>query len=136
MSEIAEVRSTQKSLEEKFTPLQELVVNQLEAVNAQIEAAGSGKDTLAKLADEFRTFRVLMYSVLGTMRRQLTECSQQIDDLATRSRRKALIIHGVPHHLSRFRTDWGRPVRITTGLFWSGLPVWISNSQSGGPKPD
>lgn len=97
MSEIAEVRSKQKSLEERFTPLQELVTTQLEAVNAQIQATAPAKDTISKLAEEFRTFRELIYGVLKLLRHQITDCSRQIDWLATKSRRKALIIQGIPH---------------------------------------
>ncbi|KAF9799424.1 hypothetical protein SFRURICE_003121 [Spodoptera frugiperda] len=96
MSEIAEVRSTQKSLEEKFAPLQDLVTKQMEALQAQIQAAGPSKDTIAKVAEEFRTFRELIFGVLKLLRGQMSECSRQIDELATRSRRKALIVQGMP----------------------------------------
>ncbi|KAF9793637.1 hypothetical protein SFRURICE_001996 [Spodoptera frugiperda] len=96
MSEIDEVRSTQKSLEEKFAPLQDLVTKQMEALQAQIQAAGPSKDTIAKVAEEFRTFRELIFGVLKLLRSQMSECSKQIDELATRSRRKALIIQGMP----------------------------------------
>ncbi|KAF9813316.1 hypothetical protein SFRURICE_015798 [Spodoptera frugiperda] len=68
MSEIAEVRSAQKSLEEKFTPLQDLVTKQMEALQTQIQAAGSSKDTIAKVAEEFRTFRELIFGVLKLLR--------------------------------------------------------------------
>ncbi|KAF9406983.1 hypothetical protein HW555_012840 [Spodoptera exigua] len=96
MSQIEEVRSTQKSLEEKFVPLEEMFTKKLEAIQAQIQTAGPAKDTIAKVAEEFRAFRELMYGLLGLLRQQIVECSRQIDDLETRSRRKALIIQGVP----------------------------------------
>ncbi|KAF9409521.1 hypothetical protein HW555_000997 [Spodoptera exigua] len=96
MTQIAEVLSNQKSLEERFTPLEAMFMQKMEAVQAQIQAAGPAKDTIAKVAEEFRTFRELMFSLLGLLRRQITECSRQIDDMETRSRRKALIMQGIP----------------------------------------
>ncbi|KAF9408773.1 hypothetical protein HW555_011648 [Spodoptera exigua] len=96
MSQIAEVLSNQKSLEERFTPLEAMFTQKMEAVQAQIQAAGPAKDTIAKVAEEFRTFRELMFGLLGLLRHQITECSRQIDEMETRSRRKALIIQGVP----------------------------------------
>ncbi|XP_022828172.1 uncharacterized protein LOC111357627 [Spodoptera litura] len=96
MSQIDEVLSTQKSLERRFSPLEEMFAEGMEAVQAQIDAAGPGKDTIATVAEEFRTFRVIMYKLLGLLRRDITECSWQIDEIRTRSRRKALIFQGIP----------------------------------------
>ncbi|KAF9409280.1 hypothetical protein HW555_011315 [Spodoptera exigua] len=50
---------------------------------------------VAKLAEEFRAFRDLVIGMLGLQRRQIGECSWQLDDIETRSRRNALIIQGI-----------------------------------------
>lgn len=88
MSQLSDIVSAQKSLEECFT----LKMQNLEA---QIQGAGAGKETVAKVAEEFRTFRELMYSMLGLLRRQINECASQVDAIETKHRRKALIFLGV-----------------------------------------
>ncbi|KAF9413683.1 hypothetical protein HW555_008129 [Spodoptera exigua] len=88
MSQLAEVLSAQKSLEECF-------MKKMNALEAQIQTAGPVKDTVAKVAEEFRAFRDLVIGMLGLLRRQIGECSRQLDDIETRSRRKALIIQGI-----------------------------------------
>ncbi|KAF9416682.1 hypothetical protein HW555_005995 [Spodoptera exigua] len=88
MSQLAEVLSAQKSLEESF-------MKKMSALEAQIQTAGPAKDTVAKVAEEFRAFRELVISMLGLLRRQIGECSRQLDNIETRSRRKALIFQGI-----------------------------------------
>ncbi|KAF9419628.1 hypothetical protein HW555_003906 [Spodoptera exigua] len=88
MPQLAEVLSAQKSLEECF-------MKKMNALEAQIQTAGPAKDTVAKVAEEFRAFRDLVIGMLGLLRRQIGECSRQLDDIETRSRRKALIIQGI-----------------------------------------
>lgn len=68
----------------------------MDEINDQIEAAGPGKDTVAKIAEEFRVFRVLVYNILGTLRRQISECCKCSDDQETRHRRKDLVFLGIP----------------------------------------
>lgn len=88
MSQLAEILSAQKSLEESFT-------RKMEALEAQIQCAGPAKDTVARVAEEFRTFRELIFGMLGLLRTQISECVKQVDGLETRHRRKALIFQGV-----------------------------------------
>ncbi|KAF9404502.1 hypothetical protein HW555_014311 [Spodoptera exigua] len=88
MSQLAEVLSAQKSLEESF-------MKKMSALEAQIQTAGPAKDTVAKVAEEFRAFRELVISMLGLLRRQIGECSRQLDNIETRSRRKALIFQDI-----------------------------------------
>ncbi|XP_047027638.1 uncharacterized protein LOC124636317 [Helicoverpa zea] len=89
MSQLSEILSIQKSLEEHFT-------KKMDQLGAQIQAAGPVKDTVAKVAEEFRAFRELIYSVLGLLRKQIAECVSHIDTLEMRHRRKALIFQGLP----------------------------------------
>lgn len=87
MSQLDNIQSAQKSLEECF-------LKKMGELEAQIQSAGPAKDTVAKIAEEFRTFRELMFSMLGLLRKQITECSRLTDGLETRTRRKALIFTG------------------------------------------
>lgn len=88
MSQLTEILIAQKSLEESF-------IKKMGDLEAQIQSAGPAKDTVAKVAEEFRTFRELMFSMLGLLRQQISECSRQLDVLETRHRRKTLIFLGV-----------------------------------------
>ncbi|CAH2061722.1 unnamed protein product, partial [Iphiclides podalirius] len=65
-------------------------------LEAQIQSAGPAKDTVAKVAEEFRTFRELVFAMLGMIRKQINECSHMIDVIETRHRQKALIFLGAP----------------------------------------
>lgn len=87
MAQLADIQAAQKNLEDCF-------VKKLGELEAQIQSAGPAKDTVAKIAEEFRTFRELMFSMLGLLRSQINECSKAVDDMETRSRRKALIFTG------------------------------------------
>ncbi|KAF9408190.1 hypothetical protein HW555_012047 [Spodoptera exigua] len=98
MSQLAEVLSAQKSLEECF-------MKKMNALEAQIQTAGPAKDTVAKVAEEFRAFRDLVIGMLGLLRRQIGECSRQLDNIETRSRRKALIIQGIAEAAGEDCTD-------------------------------
>ncbi|KAF9416482.1 hypothetical protein HW555_006149 [Spodoptera exigua] len=77
----------------------------MNALEAQIQTAGPAKDTVAKVAEEFRAFRDLVIGMLGLLRRQISECSRQLDNIETRSRRKALIIQGIAEAAGEDCTD-------------------------------
>lgn len=87
MSQLDDIQSAQKNLEECF-------IKKMGELEAQIQCAGPAKDTVAKIAEEFRSFRELMFGMLGLLRKQITECSRVVDALDTRTRRKALIFTG------------------------------------------
>ncbi|KAJ8716673.1 hypothetical protein PYW07_003300 [Mythimna separata] len=87
MSQLDSVQSAQEDLEQFF-------VERMDELEAQIQSAGPAKDTVAKVAEEFRTFRELMFKMLGLLRKQIAECSRVVDCLETRTRRKALIFTG------------------------------------------
>lgn len=89
MSQFAEVLAAQKTLEENF-------MKKMGELETQIQCAGPAKaNTVARIADEFRTFRELIFSMFGLLRSQISECAKQIDGLETRHRRKALVFQGV-----------------------------------------
>ncbi|XP_047035904.1 uncharacterized protein LOC124641759 [Helicoverpa zea] len=89
MSQLSEILSIQRSLEESFN-------QKMDQLGAQIQAAGPAKETVAKIAEEFRTFRELIFNMLGLLRKQIAECVLHIDGLEMRHRRKALIFQGLP----------------------------------------
>lgn len=88
MSQLDEIASAQRSLEDIFT-------RKMGELEAQIQCGGPAKDTVARVAEEFRTFRELVFSMLSLLRRQISECAKQTDGLETKHRRKALIFQGV-----------------------------------------
>ncbi|CAH2049939.1 unnamed protein product, partial [Iphiclides podalirius] len=89
MSNLSEIISTQNRLEENIT-------KRFDDLQAQISNAGSSKDTVARIAEELRSFREIVSGILGLLRQQIKECVRQVDEIDTRSRRKALIISGMP----------------------------------------
>ncbi|KAF9417496.1 hypothetical protein HW555_005419 [Spodoptera exigua] len=89
MAEFGEVLSV-------LNTVQDSVTKKMAAVEAQIQNAGPCKDTVAKVAEEFRTFRELIFSILRLLRVQMSESAKQIDHLEMRHRRKALVFQGVP----------------------------------------
>lgn len=89
MSNLSEIITTQNKLEESIT-------KRLDDLQAQISNAGSSKDTVAKVGEELRNFREIIFGILSLLRQQIRECAKNVDDLDTRNRRKALIVSGVP----------------------------------------
>ncbi|CAH2039152.1 unnamed protein product, partial [Iphiclides podalirius] len=89
MSNLSEIINTQNKLEESIS-------KRFDDLQAQITNAGSSKDTVAKVAEELRNFRELIFGILSLLRQQIRECAKQVDDIDTRSRRKALIVTGLP----------------------------------------
>ncbi|KAJ8718252.1 hypothetical protein PYW08_002078 [Mythimna loreyi] len=87
MSQLDNIQSAQKDLEQCF-------MKRMGELEAQIQSAGPAKDTVAKVAEEFRTFREIVFGMLGLLRKQIAECSRAIDSLETRTRRKALLFTG------------------------------------------
>lgn len=88
--QLADVHATQKNLEE-------LILSKMSEMEAQIQTASLPKsNTIAKLAEEFRGFRELVFTMLGLLKNQIQECSKLVDGLEMRSRRKALIFTGIP----------------------------------------
>ncbi|CAG9796209.1 unnamed protein product [Diatraea saccharalis] len=88
MSQLSDIVSAQKNLEECF-------MKKMNDLETQIQSAGTGKETVTRVAEEFRTFRELVFSMLGLLRKQINQCSNQLDAVETRHRHKALIFLGV-----------------------------------------
>ncbi|XP_041988406.1 uncharacterized protein LOC121739879 [Aricia agestis] len=89
MSQLDDIQKAQQSLEE-------CVMKKMEELQAQLQGGAAAKDTVAKVAEEFRTFRELTFSMLSLLRKQIAECSKAADIMETRDRRKFLLLTGVP----------------------------------------
>lgn len=65
-------------------------------LEAQLQSGGNSKETVARVSEEFRAFRELMFTMLGLLREQINECARVLDAIETRHRRKALVFLGLP----------------------------------------
>lgn len=110
MSQMDDIQTAQKTLEETF-------MKKMNELQAQLHNGSAAKDTVAKVADEFRTFRELIFSILSLLKRQILECTRNIDAIETRSRRKALVILGVPE------TDKEDCTSVTLGILHQKLAL-------------
>ncbi|KAF9419902.1 hypothetical protein HW555_003735 [Spodoptera exigua] len=89
LSQLADVQASQKNLEE-------LILNKMGEMESQLQTASLPKaNTIAKLAEEFRCFRELVFGMLSLLRSQIQDFSKIVDSLDMRSRRKALIFTGI-----------------------------------------
>lgn len=86
---LADIKAAQENLEESFS-------KRMAELEAQLHSGGPSKDTVAKVAEEFRTFRELIFAMLGLLRQQINDCMQTVDSMETRHRKKALVFLGVP----------------------------------------
>lgn len=89
MSQLIDIKKAQDSLEECFS-------KRMAELEAQLQTGGPDrKDTVAKVAEEFRAFREIIFAMLNVLRKQINECSQYLDLIETRHRRKYLIFLGI-----------------------------------------
>lgn len=87
MSQLSDIQSVQLRLEDTFN-------KRMAELEAQLTTSAA-KDTVAKVAEEFRTFRELMFNMLSLLRQQIRDCAHSVDSIETRHRRKALLFLGV-----------------------------------------
>ncbi|CAH2070752.1 unnamed protein product, partial [Iphiclides podalirius] len=116
MSNLSEIINTQNKLEESIS-------KRFDDLQAQITNAGSSKDTVAKVAEELRNFRELIFGILSLLRQEIRECAKQVDDIDTRSRRKALIVTGAPSK------EQHRPILVRFTSMDSRLFVWKAKTK-------
>ncbi|KAL4719330.1 hypothetical protein ACJJTC_001680 [Scirpophaga incertulas] len=119
MAHLEGILEGQKSLEEK-------VNKKMEELQQQLLNAGPHKDTVAKVAEEFRTFRELIFNMIGLLRNQIEECVKHIELFENRHRQKALVFMGIPEVE---RESCSRFHRVETGtapvLAWSCSREWV-----------
>lgn len=88
MSQLDEIRTVQDNLEDIFS-------KRMAELEALIKTGIPAKDTVARVAEEFRAFKELMFSMLTLLRKQVNDCCQMVDTIETRHRGKALIFFGI-----------------------------------------
>ncbi|XP_026727504.1 uncharacterized protein LOC113493708 [Trichoplusia ni] len=87
MSQLSDIQKVQAKLGQTFN-------KRMAELEAQLTTS-TAKDTVAKVAEEFRTFRELMFSMLSLLRQQISDCVHTVDIIETSHRRKALLILGL-----------------------------------------
>ncbi|CAH2057459.1 unnamed protein product, partial [Iphiclides podalirius] len=70
MSNLSEIINTQNKLEESIS-------KRFDDLQAQITNAGSSKDTVAKVAEELRNFRELIFGILSLLPQQISAPSKE-----------------------------------------------------------
>ncbi|KAL4710043.1 hypothetical protein ACJJTC_011628 [Scirpophaga incertulas] len=128
MAHLEGILEGQKSLEEK-------VNKKMEELQQQLLNAGSHKDTVAKVAEEFRTFRELIFNMIGLLRNQIEECVKHIELFENRHRQKALVFMGIPEvekescsgTLLVAQSEAGRP---GVGMFSRSTTKWLERDQT------
>lgn len=88
MSQLQEIKQAQNNLEECFS-------KRMAELEAQLQTSGPAKETVGKVAEELRTFREIVFSMLSLLRQQITECSRAVDAIESRHRRDCLLFLGV-----------------------------------------
>lgn len=118
-SQVADVIDVHKTFEE-------VILRRMDELKTQFESGGPAKETAAKVAEEFRTFRKLVYKILGLLRTQVIECTKFMDDTETRKRRKALIFQGIPE------SEGEECSKVIAGILRSKLSLDIPESSIAG----
>lgn len=88
MSQLHDIEMAQKDLEELF-------MSKMDELQSLLQTTSTAKDTVAKVADEFRTFRELVFNMFSLLRSQISECTKTIDCIETQQRQKCLVFFGV-----------------------------------------
>ncbi|XP_048489450.1 uncharacterized protein LOC125491455 [Plutella xylostella] len=86
------MESITKSLEE----MKEMFGSSMASFQEQLNSKSPGPPTTTGLAAEFSTFRAFIMSALGTLQQQVEFLARGMDAVEMRSRRKMLLVHGVP----------------------------------------
>ncbi|KAI5644484.1 hypothetical protein NE865_03591 [Phthorimaea operculella] len=63
------------------------------------------KDTVNSISTEFQCFRAFVVASLGALQQQIAMLSNELDGMEMRSRRKMLLLHGVPEDKDEDITD-------------------------------
>ncbi|KAI8425734.1 hypothetical protein MSG28_011522 [Choristoneura fumiferana] len=85
-----------KDVKQSLDDLAVLFRNRMAEFQADLDKADARSPTLSSVAADFNTFKSFISSALECLQKQVACLSRQVDQLETRSRRKMLLIHGVP----------------------------------------
>lgn len=77
--------------------LQELLLARMTTFEDELKKISPGSSvTISTLAQEFKLFQTFAISAFSNLQKQMSVLSSECDNLETRSRRKMLLLHGVP----------------------------------------
>lgn len=83
MSQLSEIESVQRALEENFN----IRMAELEA----LMQSGGPDNAVAKVAEECPTFREFVITILGLLRHQISECHRSVDIIEITHTRKSFL---------------------------------------------
>ncbi|KAI5635701.1 hypothetical protein NE865_11607 [Phthorimaea operculella] len=72
------------------------VHSRMAAFEEELKKDPTKKDTVNSIATEFQSFRTFVVASLGALQKQIGMLTDDLDAMETRSRRKMLLLHGVP----------------------------------------
>ncbi|XP_045541834.1 uncharacterized protein LOC123723296 [Papilio machaon] len=89
------------AIQESLTNLQQMFTQRMDIYQGELAAASAvPAATITSLSAEFTTFRTFIMSALKSLQEQVALLSSQADNLESQSRRKILLLHGVPETTS------------------------------------
>ncbi|XP_061713066.1 uncharacterized protein LOC133521947 [Cydia pomonella] len=84
------------SLKQSMAEMTETFNTRMAGFQKLIEKAAPNNPTIASVSAEFHTFKLFIKTTLEAMQKQIQLLSMQLDQQDMRSRRKMLLLHGVP----------------------------------------
>lgn len=88
-----------EGIKDTVEALQKLLLARMTAFEEELKkkiSPGSSDLTIGTLAQEYKLFQTFAMSAFSNLQNQMSVLSSECDNLETRSRRKMLLLHGVP----------------------------------------
>ncbi|XP_063542674.1 uncharacterized protein LOC134751220 [Cydia strobilella] len=85
-----------ESIKQSMSEMAEDFKKQMAAFQSEIDKAAPSSPTVASVSADFSTFRRFILGSLDALQKQVNFLGQQLDQQEMRSRRKMLLLHGVP----------------------------------------
>lgn len=85
-----------KNVKQSMDDLAVLFRNKMAEFQGNLDKADARNPTVSSVAADFNTFKSFISNALECLQQQVACLSRQVDQLEARSRRKMLLIHGVP----------------------------------------
>ncbi|XP_060800313.1 uncharacterized protein LOC132901782 [Amyelois transitella] len=98
MTSIATVHELQKSIESNL-------LNRMADFEKQLHAASREPMTVARLAEDFKSFKTHVSGILQLLHEQMNELTKSFDEVEMRHRRKYLLFGGIPESDNNGKDD-------------------------------
>lgn len=85
------------AIQESLTQLQNLFTQRMDVYQSELQAAAPSANVVS-LTSEFAAFKQFIVSALRNLQDQVSLLAQQTDNMEMRSRRKILLLHGLPEN--------------------------------------